>query len=417
LAERSSHTVLIKDRSKVVPQGGLNRGLDAIIVPAGRRAHRLKSVADLAARAGVLLVVLASHDCLVEEVAELVSRTPGCTALIVQVELDFRHKDLLFDTSMEIFQNLMAGRNSNLSMKRNLGLLLARMLGWRKIMFLDDDIRDVTCGDLDKVALQLDEHQIAGLIVPSFPDNSVVCHASRLSGNSQGVFLTGAALGVNCNDKPLGFFPNIYNEDWFFFAVNAADDAAICVGDAHQQGFNPYANPKRAATEEFGDVIAEGLYALFDDGYGLDAATLEYWEGFTASRRAMIVSIQKQLATLETHEAVQAQKSIQEAQFQLDFFSAQDCFDFVNAWRKDRGTFSRAVNNIRPVKDLAAAFDYLGLHTWRQSAFGLEAVPQEHLRGVPTPQRRRSSLAPKAEAPSLRAADVNRPQSTDYRGG
>jgi len=38
------------------------------------------------------------------------------------------------------------------------------------------------------------------------------------------------------------------------------------VGTARQQAYKPFADPNRAATEEFGDLLAEGLYALFDDG-------------------------------------------------------------------------------------------------------------------------------------------------------
>ena len=117
-------------------------------------------------------------------------------------------------------------------MKRNLGRLLARLMRWDKIMFLDDDIFGVTLTDLAKIASQLDSHQVTGLISRSFPDNSVVCHANRLSGRDQDNFVTGAALGVNCAEKPLDFFPDVYNEDWLFFATHAAQGQVISVGRA-----------------------------------------------------------------------------------------------------------------------------------------------------------------------------------------
>jgi hypothetical protein len=59
---------------------------------------------------------------------------------------------------------------------------------------------------------QLDRHQVAGMHVRHFPDNSVVCHARRLAGFAQDVFVTGAALGVHCNSLPLSFFPDIYKQ-------------------------------------------------------------------------------------------------------------------------------------------------------------------------------------------------------------
>ena len=113
-----------------------------------------------------------------------------------------------------------------------------------------------------RLAGQLDRYQVAGMIVRDFPDNSVVCHARRDAGLSQDVFLTGAVLGVHCNSLPLSFFPDIYNEDWFFFAREAASRELRGVGQASQLKYNPYARPDRARREEFGDLLAEGLFAL-----------------------------------------------------------------------------------------------------------------------------------------------------------
>ena len=74
-----------------------------------------------------------------------------------------------------------------------------------------------------------------------FPDNSVFCHARRLARLPQDVFITGAVLGVNCSDLPLPFFPDIYNEDWFFFAEAAAYRRLTKVGEAQQAEYDPYA--------------------------------------------------------------------------------------------------------------------------------------------------------------------------------
>ena len=170
-------------------------------------------------------------------------------------------------------------------------------------MFLDDDIFGVTLTDLAKIASQLDSHQVTGLISRSFPDNSVVCHANRLSGRDQDNFVTGAALGVNCAEKPLDFFPDVYNEDWLFFASHAAQGQIISVGTARQQPYKPFADPKRAVMEEFGDLIAEGLYALFNDGQSLDAATKAYWNDFIHARRELIERLADDLYLIPTHEA------------------------------------------------------------------------------------------------------------------
>ncbi len=370
--QRPSHGILITDRSKErVTTTGRDRRLDAIVVPAARRAHWLKGVAKLAAACNTLLVILASHDCLVGEAAELVGRTPGCRALIVRVPPGYRHDLLKFETDIINFQVVNAGRQSNLSHKRNLGLLLARLLGWKKLMFLDDDISGVTPTHLDKVAAQLERHQVTGLVSMQFPDNSVVCHANRLIGAPQGNFISGATLGVNMTAEPLDFFPDIYNEDWLAFAAHAEAGEIISVGEGRQQEFNPYRDPNRAANEEFGDVIAEGLYALFSDGLTLNRATETYWTEFIGARRDLIDTIAEELPRIETNESVQAQESIRHASKQLGSITAADCDNFVSAWRLDRATFAKRVKNLKPMSGCAAALDHLGLSDWRLTEFGV----------------------------------------------
>ena len=386
--QRSSHATLIRDFSARPPRSGRIKTLDALIVPAGRKAERLKTVAELAASADVLLVVLASRACHVVEASALVASIQGCHALIAGIPDDYQNDLLTFQTSGPSFADLRAGRNSDLSLKRNLGLLLARLMRWEKIMFLDDDIFDVTITDLAKIASQLDSHQVTGLISRSFPDNSVVCHANRLSGRRQDNFLTGAALGVNCAEKPLDFFPDVYNEDWLFFATHAAQGQVVSVGTARQQTYKPFADPNRAVVEEFGDLIAEGLYALFNDGESLEAATKAYWDDFIRARMKLIDSLAEDLYLIPTHEAaVKAYESMRHAGKQLASIAAGECVRFVKAWRYDRGAFARTANDMPRAGNYAAACEYLKLTGWREAEFGHPDSPALRLVGAPQPVR------------------------------
>ena len=165
-------------------------------------------------------------------------------------------------------------------MKRNIGLALARMLGWQRIFFLDDDIRDIAYPDLQRTVDMLGSFSAAGMWVTEFPDNSIVCHANRMTEGSQDVFVSGAALAVDC-DSDIGFFPDIYNEDWFFF-FDAASKGQL--GNSYlkatQLVYYPFANAERAAWQEFGDVLAEGLYALLHLDMDVGQATSAYWAHF-----------------------------------------------------------------------------------------------------------------------------------------
>jgi hypothetical protein len=352
------------------------RPLDAIIVPASRRAQHLRGLVDLAARYGTTLVVLASHDCNIDEVAALVAGSPGGgRAVLVKVPLVHDSELLRLTTSDEEFRFLNGQRQTNLSLKRNIGLLLARLRGWNKIMFVDDDIIGLTQEQLSRVAHHLDSNRFAGCKTVSYPDNSVVCHANRLIGRPQGIFVSGAALGVN-TAQPLEVFPEIYNEDWFAFAEEAANSGVAHVGDIRQLKYHPFADPQRAVHEEFGDLLAEGLYAMFSDHFPLSRATVAYWERFIEGRQRFVGEIRRKLEDMnETHEVVQAAKSLQAAQNQLDYVRAAGCKDFVDAWQLDRRQFDRRARRLPVVGDYADAFAVLGLTDWQEARFGIPRMP------------------------------------------
>lgn len=366
----TSHATLLRSLPPVPAVTGNTGRLDAIVVPAARRAHRLRHVIDLAVACETQLVILASHSCDLQEAADLVAATPGCRALIAHVAPEPASGLLGLKTSAEIFSRLSAGRQSNLSTKRNAGLALARLLGWRKIMFLDDDILSLAPDLVSRVAHHLERHRIAGLRTTSMPDNSVVCHANRLSGRPQGIFVSGAALGVNCADVPLDVFPDIYNEDWFAMAREAEAGGVGHAGNARQLEFNPFADPERAAREEFGDVLAEGLFALLADGYDISRAkTAGYWDGFIASRRQLIDRLTRQWRQVHTNESAQVRESLLRAGEQLQLVGRYDCVDFIGAWQHDRDRFALETAGLQAGTPVEDAFAQLGLHTWREVRF------------------------------------------------
>jgi hypothetical protein len=279
-------------------------------------------------------------------------------------------------TSSQVFRTANAHRVSDLSAKRNIGLLLARLHGWNKIAFLDDDITISRPGDIVRLAAQLDRHQVAGMIVRKHPDNSVVCHARREAGLQQDVFLTGAALGVRCDRLPLSFFPDIYNDDWLFFAREAASRQLPRVGYARQPEYDPYARAERAMCEEFGDLLAEGLYALIGEenpslpfGEQLRGATTAYWSRFIEARRQVLTETNTLLVGFldkngDSRRVSSAIASLEAAERQLDTITADHCVNFINAWREDLAhwqKFSNAVNNVGSTLE---AMDFLGLRTW-----------------------------------------------------
>ncbi len=376
--QRASHSELCRDMSRVpAPLLGSPAGrLDAIVVPASRPATHLQPAINLATRLGVLLVVLCSKQTRADEIAERASTSPGLRALVVEIPENWGHPDFPTETSSEAFRTANADRASDLSAKRNIGLLLARLHGWNKIVFLDDDITISRPGNIARLAAQLDRHQVAGMIVRKYPDNSVVCHARRDAGLQQGVFLTGAALGVHCNSLPLSFFPDIYNEDWLFFAPEAAGRQLPRVGYAKQPKYDPYGSLDRARCEEFGDLLAEGLYALIADedsslpfGEQLRGATRAYWSRFMEARRQVITETKTLLVGLldkngDRRCVSSAIASLEAAGSQLDKITADLCVNFINAWREDLADWQKFSNAVNNVGSTVEALDFLCLKTW-----------------------------------------------------
>lgn len=254
----------------------------AILVPTNRPVRFLKHSIDLASRTGIPLIVACSKRVKKHEVAEAAA---GSNVQVFAVDLSpqqispFDGISFATSTDDEILE-FTSGLTRDLSAKRNLGLVVARMCGWERLMFLDDDIQELADRDVASLTAGLDDHNVSVLIPDEYPDNSVVCHAYRLGGGVQGRFASAGSMGVRCDPDELSFFPNIYNEDWFFFSEDAANHKIVEVGTSQQMEYNPYADPRRAVKEEFGDLLAEGLYARLDHGFGLFDTDAAYWEEF-----------------------------------------------------------------------------------------------------------------------------------------
>jgi hypothetical protein len=173
--------------------------LDAIIVPASRPAPYLDHAVTLARTAGCWLVVLCSKRQHAAEVRKFLAARPYHKAIVIHLPPGYSHELLRFPELLSIKNELPKACSfftTDLSMKRNIGLILARMLEWDRIFFLDDDIRDIAYPNLQTTVDMLESYPAAGLWVTNFPDNSIVCHANRMTKGSQDVFVSGLGRGL-----------------------------------------------------------------------------------------------------------------------------------------------------------------------------------------------------------------------------
>lgn len=365
IVQHGTHSSLTgRDVPGSPPAGAL--GLDAIIVPGTRPAPYLDHAVTLARAAHCSLVILCSQHLHGADVKEYLAARSFSDAIVIDLPPGYSHPLFDFRRLRDIGDQLppeCGYHVTDLSMKRNIGLVLSRMLGWHRVFFLDDDIRDIDYPDLRRTVDMLRFFSAAGMRVTQFPDNSIVCHANRMTGGSQDVFVSGAVLAVDCNSD-IGFFPDIYNEDWFFF-FDAASKEQLGNSEltATQLTYYPFAKAERAAWQEFGDVLAEGLYTLLHLSLDVGQATSIYWAFFLEARRNFLEETLSRAAAapLDMREEIIA--SLHSALKCLSGITPDLCARYIEAWRQDLEGWKRRWAEIPVMPSVMAALAELRLPT------------------------------------------------------
>jgi hypothetical protein len=329
------------------------------------RPWSLGPAITLASDTGSALVVLCTTPAQAAQAKQECGTLTG--DLLVTYVPPFDEVDLpAFLTAEHPERDVAPSCHVDIARKRNVGLLLARLCDWRTIMFLDDDIRDITASAVSRAAALTARFQAVGFKIGHYPDNSVVCHAHRLAGGKQDVFPGGSALLVDVtrSDTP---FPPIYNEDWLFLFDAAQRRCVAASGTLAQLEYRPFARPSRAASEEFGDVIAEGLYRLLHEGGTVADATRRYWRSALDQRFRLIEHIADQLLIREEDAPATgaALMSLAAARKRLASITELDCLSFVRAWRADVATWRERLALLPVLADLVDAAKYLDLPALR----------------------------------------------------
>jgi glycosyltransferase involved in cell wall biosynthesis len=340
---------------------------DAIIVPTGREAPAMEHAIKLAAKLRCKLVALCSRSSIATEVLSI-ARQHRADVIIIDVTAWPPGILPRFVTSKLLARTEFRG-TADTSLKRNLGLLLARLWGWQRVVFLDDDITIPDHEDLRMAAWLTEEYAGVGIAIdpkrPSYPDNSVVCHAYRDAGGDQGMFIGGGALAVGAQSMD-SFFPNIYNEDWFFLFGEKTLRPVTMTGRALQQPYDPYVR-RRAQAEELGDCLAEGLFWLLDASRTINEADEQYWTESLRRRRAFIAEVISMVngLTSDSRKKLKMQAALQVAKRRCERISPKLCTNYVRAWQADRELWRRHVDSwqdvVGRVTDIEKVLSTLGL--------------------------------------------------------
>lgn len=332
--------------------------LNAIIVPTMRRANSLRKVMELSREIDCILVALCSGAAAASDVVELGRKT---RSNVLAVDVKGRTSRLPALSTTKILKRAGFLGGSDLSKKRNLGLLIARMAGWGRVLFLDDDMDGLEAADAHAAAGWLDEFQAVGLQNFGAPDNSVVCHAYRIIGGAQQQFIGGGALAVS-PVRSKSFFPEIYCEDWLYLLGESRPLRLAVTGAIFQRSYDPFADPARAKREELGDSLAEGLYWLLDERQSLERADTSYWGLFLLRRRNFIEHVRK-LAQNMSDDQERINASLKAAMGRSAEISPSLCVRYVESWRQDLRTWRRFLGEVDGARtgSLDKALAWLGL--------------------------------------------------------
>jgi hypothetical protein len=321
--------------------------VDAIFVPTFRRVPYLREAAAAARFLGCPLVTLHS--------GKWTSAYRAYTYLDPKVRLiaiDVPEASRLRLPGLET-SRLLAGtifeQRTDLSTKRNLALVLSHMLRWKRIIFLDDDIRVRNPGDLSRAAGLLDTHVAVGLGIEGMADNSMVCHAFRAVGGRQETFVGGGALAISI-EQDQSFFPNVYNEDWFFLLDSDKRLQSVAsVGQVLQYPYDPY-RVERARREEFGDVLAEGIFWLLDQGKPGSDGNLKHWRNFLEHRKQFIRQVRSMVASrdgIDSAERARMQEALTAALGRCERIRPQLCVAYMKALAADQDRWQHYIQEVR----------------------------------------------------------------------
>lgn len=148
--------------------------------------------------------------------------------------------------------------NYDIPYKRNLSLLDASRNNYKTICLLDDDIT-LTDNDFRKARVALlSSVDIASFHVLDYPDVSTIDHIERIIlERPSRVSIGGNCLFMNV-DNVHSFFPDAYNDDWYFIFSHIGSRKIVSLGTAVQRPYTPWTDLERVGFEQFGDIVIEG---------------------------------------------------------------------------------------------------------------------------------------------------------------
>jgi hypothetical protein len=371
-----SHRGLIEDLGAPDREREPQTRLDAIIVPTFRTPTHLAESARLAARAQTPLIYLCSGEATVGSVFDHLTDSDVDTTNVSAVQLPegYALPGLHLDT--DTFPVPGYAKTKDLATKRNIGLALARMAGLEHVLFLDDDVQGMGQMQLKHMLSGFDhpDRHVVGWSYGSTTegdtlssDNSQVVQAYRMLDGEVETFIGGGATAVRLTPDT-AFFPDIYNEDWLYYAamMQQGPTAVARAGDLIHivKDVFGYGDQEISVEEEFGDTLAEGLFraqhfdrSLADPHYVAES----YWGFIDQLRKGFITKLQESLTMIPDEPYNHINKVLSASHDLHDDTWPGLLAAYTKTWFKDLSLWRNWYNNLPAFTSTSDALRYLDL--------------------------------------------------------
>ncbi len=148
----------------------------------------------------------------------------------------------------------------SLGYNRNYALFCSVCMGFKYIIFLDDDIIISTEELLKDIFTNLLTNKFVSSEINEMPDHSILGHIYSAGNQRLHTFSSAGCLGMRLNCIS-NYFINIYNEDWIWLFLENDRKPAKIFGSVRQMKYNPFKNwVDKIVFQEFGEIIMEGLF-------------------------------------------------------------------------------------------------------------------------------------------------------------
>jgi hypothetical protein len=228
-----------------------------------------RSMIKAAAHADMDLAALVSHQADPIDYAKTMKYF-GASGVVAEVPgADWRPRWMTGFASID--HPAVADRQSNLYLKRLIGATISG-----DSFFGDDDIV-LEAETLLRAMGALEHFDFAGF-QPIFEDLAVLGHAKLLAGMAPEVTISGNSLAVADKAGAEFFNGRHYNEDHCAIERAVERGRVALLGTIKQMPYDPFANPRRAEAEVFGEVVSDGRYFSLGLGKSYLDLGVDFWK-------------------------------------------------------------------------------------------------------------------------------------------